>query len=336
MNRLKIGAAVALLAGLVLTVGVVLYVGAGGLLTAAETVGWAGFSLYTGYNLLVFIPLGLAWWTVAPGVEAGRCMIFPWSRLLREAAADVLPFSQVGGLVVGVRAAQQLGVGEALAVASLIVDLTTEMAAQLFYTIFGAAMLAAMLSHVTEARNLFWTAMLAFGVGCALLVAFVALQRRGVDLIGGLVDRWVKDTRARADAVNAILKQIYAKPARLIGGFLTHGLAWVLSGVGSWLVLGFMGAHLDLWKVLTLESLMAAVRSVAFMTPGGLGVQESAYVLVAPLFGLSPGSALALSLLKRSKDLVIGAPGLLIWQFFESRKMVRSKRSVRGPVKSAE
>jgi putative membrane protein len=322
LNRWKIGAAAALLVGLALTIGVVLYVGAGGLVRAIAAIGWGGFLLYTAYNLLVFAPLGLAWWAVAPGAPARQAMAFPWGRLLREAASDVLPFSQVGGLVVGVRAVEQQGVGEALVVASLVVDLTTEMAAQLFYTLFGASMLAALLSHATGAADLFWISLLALLVGMVLLGVFVALQGRSIDLVGALVGRWLKDTKARAEAVHLELKRIYAARGRLLAGFLLHALGWVLSGVGSWMALLFMGARIQLWEVLTLESLVAAVKSVGFMTPGALGFQESAYVLIGPLFGLGAESALALSLIKRAKDLVIGAPALLIWQVGEGRRLV--------------
>jgi putative membrane protein len=322
LSRWKVGAAAALLIGFALTVGMVFYVGVGGLEKAVETIGWGGFVLFGGYSLLVFIPLGLAWWAVAPGETFRRSGAFVWGRLVREAASDVLPFSQVGGLVVGVRSVGRSGVGEALVVGSLIVDLTTEMASQLVYTVFGAAMLAAMLSHATEARRLFWTALAALGVGVLLLGGFVALQGRGVDLVGSMAARWLKDTRARADAVHAVLKSIYAQPARLGAGFVLHSMAWVASGIGSWLALWLMGAHRPLWQVLTLESLIAAVKSIAFMTPGALGFQEGAYVLVGPLFGLGPESALALSLIKRAKDLAIGAPALLIWQAGEGRRLI--------------
>ena len=322
MNRWKIGASVALLIGLALTVGVVLYVGAGGLARAVAAIGWNGFAAYTAYNLLVFIPLGLAWWAVAPGVPWRQAAIFTWGRLLREAAADILPFSQVGGLVVGVRAVEQRGVGEALVVGSLIADLTTEMAAQLFYTLFGAAMLAALLSHATGAGELLAITGLALALGAALLGAFVALQGRSIDLVGALAGRWLKDTKTRAEAVHTELAEIYAQQGRLVSGFLLHGAGWVLSGVGSWMALLLMGAHIQLWEVLTLESLVAAVKSVGFMTPGALGFQESAYVLIGPLFGLGGESALALSFIKRAKDMVIGAPALLFWQMGESKRLV--------------
>jgi putative membrane protein len=295
-----------MLIGIALTVGVVRYVGAGGLLSAVARVGWGGFALYGLYNLAVFLPLGLAWWSVAPGAGWGRWLVFPWGRLF----------------LVGVRAVQQWGLAEAVVVGSLIVDLTTEMASQLVYTVFGAAMLAAMLSHATGARSLFWITLGALGLGAVLLCAFVSLQGRSVDMVASLAARWLKDTRSRADAVQAVLKTVYAEPKRLGSGVLLHGAAWVASAIGSWLALWLMGAHRPLWQVLTLESLIAAVKSIAFMTPGALGFQEGAYVLVGPLFGLGPESALALSLIKRAKDLAIGAPALLIWQVGEGRRLL--------------
>jgi glycosyltransferase 2 family protein len=42
--------------------------------------------------------------------------------------------------------------------------------------------------------------------------------------------------------------------------------------------------------------------------------------LLGPLFGLPAEAALALSLLKRGRDIAIGIPVLLIWQFLEGRQ----------------
>jgi hypothetical protein len=45
--------------------------------------------------------------------------------------------------------------------------------------------------------------------------------------------------------------------------------------------------------------------------PGALGVQETGYVLLAPLAGLPTEVGLALSLAKRVRELLLGLPGLL-------------------------
>jgi putative membrane protein len=302
----------------------VVQVGPVTLARAAAAVGWGGFCLYAAVSALVFLPLGFAWWAVAPGVPLRRALWFVWGRVLREAASDVLPMAQVTGLFVGVRALGRRGLAEATVVGSLIIDLTTEMAAQLLYTLFGVSMLAATLAHATAARDLLGAALLALVVGGALLAGFVLLQGRGVDLLGRFAERWLHDTRARADAVRSVLASAYADRRALFAGFALHGVAWVASGAASWLALSLMGVHAALWRVLTLESLMAAVRALAFISPGALGVQEGAYVLAAPLLGVAPGPALLLSLLKRAKDVAIGVPALLVWQAGEGRALLRS------------
>ena len=317
MSRWKLGGALALLVGVALTVAAILYVGAGDLLASVEKVGAGGFTVYVLYNLVAFLPLGWAWWSVAPGIGPQGALIFPWGRLLRESASDVLPFSQLGGLVAGLKVMRERGVSEPLAVASQIVDLTTEMAAQLVYTLFGVAMLAALLSHATAPSQLFSTAITALVAGALCLAGFVAVQHRGMDLAGRLAGRWLEDMQERTEAAKAVLRAIYAQPARLGAGFLLHGLAWVFSGASSWMAFRFMGLGIPMWKVLTLESLMAAVKSVAFMTPGGLGFQEGAYVLIAPLFGLSAEATLAVALLRRAKDLLVGVVAIAVWQSFE-------------------
>ena len=317
MSRWKLGIVAALLLGLALTVASILYVGPQRLLGPIEQIGWAGFGVFLIYSLGTFFPLGWAWWSVAPGPIAKPWILFPWSRMVREAVSDVLPFSQLAGVLVGVRALRQAAVPEAVAVASQIVDLTTEMMAQLVYTIFGVAMLGALLFHITTATNLLWiaaTALLVSGLGLAS-VAF--MHGRGLDLAGSMASRWISDSKGRAEAIKAVIGDIYATPWRLASGFLFHGLGWVLSGVGAWIVLSLMGAHIAVWKVLTLESLIAVVKSVSFIMPGSLGFQEGAYLLIATVFGLSNEAALSLSLMRRAKDLVIGIPVVLAWQWSE-------------------
>jgi hypothetical protein len=71
---------------------------------------------------------------------------------------------------------------------------------------------------------------------------------------------------------------------------------------------------------------MYALRNLGFALPGGLGVQEASYVLLGPLFGVHASDALALSLLRRARDLVIGVPVLLIWQAREGRAFLLRRR----------
>jgi hypothetical protein len=68
-------------------------------------------------------------------------------------------------------------------------------------------------------------------------------------------------------------------------------------------------------NALLLESVGQAIRGAGFAIPGALGVQEGGYLLLAPLAGLPPSAGLALSLAKRTRELLLGIPGLLYLRF---------------------
>jgi glycosyltransferase 2 family protein len=75
--------------------------------------------------------------------------------------------------------------------------------------------------------------------------------------------------------------------------------------------------------VLVIEGLLYAIRSAAFAVPNAVGVQEGAYILLGAGFGVTPELALALSLLKRARDLAIGLPALAAWQSAETGRLWR-------------
>ena len=116
---------------------------------------------------------------------------------------------------------------------------------------------------------------------------------------------------------------------------MLHLACWIASTLEAWVALRFAGASLGFAKVLVIESLLYAARSIAFAVPNAVGVQEGAYILLGASFGLTPETALALSLLKRARDLTIGVPALVAWQLLESGRLWRRSAS-RGRVRSAE
>ena len=62
-----------------------------------------------------------------------------------------------------------------------------------------------------------------------------------------------------------------------------------------------------------------SIRSIAAFVPAAVGVQEAGYAMLAPLFGLTPEMGLAVSLLKRAREITLGVPALIYWQSVESR-----------------
>ena len=296
----------------------------GGVALAARRIGWGGAFLYWLYSLGVIGLLGAAWLAAAPGEPWRRVGLFAWARLIREAVADLLPFSQLGGLVVGARALLARNVPAPRVYASMIADLTTEMASQLLFTLFGLAMMASVLlgEHGASLRPV------VFG-GTAGLVAIMALfvlgQRWLIALATRLARKVLPVAAIAIGAVEAELGRIYTFRSHVLASFMFNLAGWIGSAAGAWILLHMMGTPVPFLWVMAIESLIFTVRSVAFAVPGAIGFQEAAYALIGPLFGLPAETALALSIAKRARDLAIGLPALVFWQFSEIQTAIRRR-----------
>lgn len=306
--------------GLALTLYLVNYVGLGAVLTAAGTVGWGGFAILCLYALALLLLLGASWYVLLPASPAARLRVFIWARMVRDATADLLPFSQLGGMVLGARAAILHGVSRPLAFASLIVDVTTEMLSQIAYVALGLAILSARAprnSLVGSLTTVFVVGVVLAGAGGAL---FIALQRHGHRLTERLAARLLPKAVAATVAVGTALDTIYRSPTRVGLSSTLHLAGWVASAIGAWITFRLIGVQIDLAAVMAIESLVYATKSAGFIVPNALGVQEAAYAMLAPLFGVGAEFGLAVSLLKRARDIAVGVPTLLIWQALEGQR----------------
>jgi putative membrane protein len=223
----------------------------------------------------------------------------------------------------------------ALAAASVIVDVLIQAAAQLLFAVLGLLALVALGADHALARS----AGIGLAIAALLLAAFYLAQRRGGQrVLQSIVSRLAGDREWRAlgtiDAVYHNLAMIYAARSSLIASCVVHLAGWVVGAAEVWIVFAFMGHPVSIGEALVIESLLHAVRGAAFAIPGALGAQEGALVLLCAAFGIPPEQAIALSLVKRAADLVLGMPGLLGWQMLEWGRLVPNYRGrpLREPV----
>jgi glycosyltransferase 2 family protein len=296
------------------------------ILLAVAAVGWHGFTILCVYQLGLFVLLGTAWCVLIPASCRSRLRVFIWARMVRDATTDLLPFSHLGGIVLGARTATVQGVSQPAAFGSMVVDVTAEMLAQIAFTAAGIMILTASTRHNSMAFSV--TSGAVFGlltlvVGCA---AFTAFQRYGRALSSRLLLRLFPNVGLVTESVAQFIRETYRRPAKVGLSVLFHCAGWVASALSTWIALFLMGVHARIWPVLAIESLVCAVRSVAFWVPNGLGVQEAAYAAIAPLFGIGAEIGLAVSILKRARDIAVGTPILLVWHWSESRRFLQINR----------
>src|SRR5258706_7885023 len=129
------------LAGAAALIAITVHAGMEPVMRALATLRLGGLAIITLLHFPVIALMGLAWWFV--GRETGaRLGAFVAARLARDSIAEVLPFSQLGGFVGGVRLLILAGSHALDASVAMFADLLAEFSAKLFYTLAGILVLA--------------------------------------------------------------------------------------------------------------------------------------------------------------------------------------------------
>lgn len=287
---------------------------------AMQSIGIEGFLALILLHLGLIFLLGSAWSMLSRGTPDAGLSRFVWGRLIRDSAAEALPLSQLGGYVLGARAAHLCGVSGIGAAATTIVDLGVELAGKLPYTLVGIAIVA----WFKPDSGMLWPAVLAALLMALLSGLFAMVLARGGDLFSRfaprLAPRWAGSPGGMPGRLREAIDSIIARRGGLGRAFLIHSVAWMLSGLELWLPVRLMHVELGLGQAMAIDSLVSGLRSFGFFVPGALGVQEGAYVIVCGLFGVPPAIALAISLLRRGRDIAIAIPALAAWQIMEGRR----------------
>ena len=317
---MKIGVVIAALVGLALFVWLLLHIGVDQVFAAVASVGWVGFLAICAYGLAVVVAMGTAWVVLIPGARWRDLTTFVLGRQTRDSAGDILPFSQFGGIVIGARAVILRGISPALAFASTITDVTTELMAQIAFILLGIAFCWEQLGTFHGNPHLREIIILGMWLFVPGIVAFVVLQQRGSALAERLAGRFLPAALKHTAAFSEAMRAMYDSPARLALSSTIHLFSWIASAGMIWLSVRLIGTRLDFFSCIAIEALLAALRSVTIFIPASIGVQEAGYAALMPLFGLAPEVGLAVSLLKRARDIVVGVPVLLAWQALEGRR----------------
>ncbi|HYS46161.1 MAG TPA: lysylphosphatidylglycerol synthase domain-containing protein, partial [Rhizomicrobium sp.] len=152
--------------------------------------------------------------------------------------------------------------------------------------------------------------------GIALLIF---LQRKGASFAEKIAARFFPQAREGV-SFRAAIEELYDSRARLAASAALHLVAWIGAGGGTYIAFRLVGGHINLLNAVALEALLSTLRSIAAPVPAAIGVQEWGYAMLAPLFGLPAEMGVAVSLLKRAREIVLGVPALLYWQGVESRR----------------
>lgn len=282
----------------------------------------AAVAISAAVHALQIVLTAAAWQALLPPAARPAFRTMVMLRWFRESANALLPAGALVGQAAAARLLARQGVPGGMAGATATVDLTLEAVSQLFFTLAGVALLLG----IGQGPGLLGFAAAGFGIALAGAAAMVLVQRR---LPLALLERGLARLSRRWPAIDpgwvrglqAAILELHADWPRLAQATLWHTASWVLGAVEIAAVLALLGHPVSLADALVTESLSQALRNVGFMLPGALAVQEGAIIGAAALVGVPPAAALALALVRRTREVCLSLPGLIAWQRAETRAM---------------
>jgi putative membrane protein len=324
---MKLGVTVASLAGFSAMIALLVYYDGLAILGLVVSVGW-GLVFITVVRVCILVFAGIGWAKLVQAFNPVALRVFLQLRWIRESINVLLPVAQVGGDLIGGRLLTFWGVSGGMAGASILVDLLLQITAQFVFTLLGLALLA----HTPASAPLIRFIAGGLAISAAALGGFYFVQRSGLVRIAervliNLTKRWPSFGGGGVPALHEHLLMIYRRPRLLLASLGLHQVAWLFGVAEIWIALHCMGLKPGWGECLVLESLGQAVRSADFAIPGVMGVQEGGFLILGRLYGIGHEVSLALSLVKRVPDLVLGVPGLFLWHLQETRRIYERRRT---------
>jgi putative membrane protein len=314
------------LGGVALFIVLLLREGVGQVGLAIAHAGWGLLALTT-YHPVQTLSDSAGWLVLIPRenrVRLSRSFILHW---IGESINNLLPTARVGGDIVVARIAAMWGMPLRIATAAIIVDVTIGIVTKVFYLVTACILLVVATGRTDLARP----ALVAVLTGTLAVTGFYAVQRAGIFRWSAkLASRLAKSPGWDAlvqggEALDQTIRFLYARRWGIAGCCLFWILSWIIASGEVWIALRALGLRSSFTTAVILESASLAIRGAAFLVPGAVGVQEGGYILLGNLLGISGDMALALSLLRRVRELAWGIPGLLAWQLIEAGRLWRGK-----------
>jgi len=299
----------ATIAGLAIIVVLVVRVGSEeALVSAARALGWR--SLLVCLPFAAIMAVDTLGWRYAFSYDRVPFLRLIAARVAGEAVNVMTAVAPVGGDAIKVWFLRP-HVPYRESIASVIVAKTTITLSQGLFLLVGVVAALALAVDARLVRAMLWLLLAELvGVGGFLAVQLAGLVSRGARLVGRLKKL---EALAAAEDLDRTLQAFYRREWRrfaLSVGF--HLLGWLMGALETWLFLRVLQIPASLTTALVIETLGSAVRFATFFVPGSLGALEGANTAAFAALGLGAEAGLAFSLLRRLRQVVWIAIGILV------------------------
>ncbi len=225
-------------------------------------------------------------------------------RLAGEALNNVTPFMDVGGEPLKVHMlVKHLTLRPQQAVSAIVIARTSTLVSEAFFMLTGFFLSYAAMSLPFPSR---------VRLSCTLLIVSAVF-------LGFL---WAQQ-HGSFQKYNTDIQEFYKKHGvRFWTAVFLNWMGWIAGGVETYLFCRIVGLPVSIWEGIMLEALTQLVRVGTFFIPMNLGTQEGGMAFFVQQMGYAPVLGVAISLLKRFRQLVWTAVGFSVWALFSKSRQI--------------
>jgi putative membrane protein len=295
---------------------------------AIARAGW-GLLAITLFHLVQTLSDAAGWLVLIPKQNRVRLASSFFLHWLGESINNLLPTARVGGDIVVARVAAIWGMPLRIATAAMVVDITIGIITKVIFIVISSLLLVAATGRTDVTRP----AVVAVLIGTLAVAGFYAVQRMGIFRWSATLASHVAKSPGRdslvqgGEAVDQTIRFLYTRRRGVTGCALFWTLSWIIASGEVWIALRALGLPSGFATAVILESATLAIRGAAFLVPAAVGVQEGGYILLGNLLGIPSEMALALSLVRRVRELALGIPGLITWHLIEANRLWQGRQA---------
>ncbi len=108
-------------------------------------------------------------------------------------------------------------------------------------------------------------------------------------------------------------------PRRFLASVFFNFLGWFIGAFEVYFIAQILGMEIGFYEAWLLEALIQVLRIVTFFIPSSIGAQEGGIVLIFLQFGFDKTLGFTFALIRRIRELIWIALGLIIWSLMEDR-----------------
>ncbi|MGC4096791.1 MAG: lysylphosphatidylglycerol synthase transmembrane domain-containing protein [Nitrospira sp.] len=276
-------------------------------------------------------------WKVVLGRAAQRVPF--WRLLMIRTAGEVVnmttPTAYLGGEPLKAYLLKQYDVPMAEGAASVVIAKTTMTIAEVFYILTGIALAFWILGVGSSAGQTITAALVSVGLLVCSIAGFVFIQHRGLfasilSLVKklGLRIRSLEKQEKHLRSIDQTIQHFYGHHQKAFYASLgVYFLGWMAESLEVFGIIYLLGGSVSLLSALSIGALAVFIKGGSFFIPGSLGAQDAGNLLLLQAFGYSDLTGITFALVRRFRELVWIAVGLLCLAIVGKRGMGQDQRA---------